>query len=177
MAYLSLDGEPLGMVPMMAKTNDGNYFLDADPLHFAEILNYLRYGELFTQDSNLLRGVKNLANYLELSELVKEIGSREDDDFDLLSEMIVQWEKIVNLGKKISESIRSAWRKKKESVKPAPKHWGTFEEIYFSFSIFSTEFSFVYQGIPEYDKAGKVLKTFQIYETHLVFAAMHTFSN
>ena len=159
MAHLSLDGEPLGMAPM-TKTNDATYFLDADPLHFTEILNYLRYGELVTQDSNLLKGVKKLANYLGLTELVKELGSREDDDFNLFSDMHVQWEKFVNFAKKISESIRTAWRKKKESVKfglqPAPKHWGTFDEIYFKFQIFSTEFSFVYQGIPAYDKAGKM---------------------
>ena len=44
-----------------------------------QILDYLRYGELVTQDSNLLKGVKKLANYLGLTELVKELGSREED--------------------------------------------------------------------------------------------------
>ena len=68
-----------GMAPM-TKTNDGVYFLDANPLHFGEILDYLRYGELVTEDSNLLKGVKKLANYLGLTELVKELGSREEDE-------------------------------------------------------------------------------------------------
>ena len=147
MAHLFMDGEPLGMAPIMAKTNDGTYFLDADPLHFKEILNYLRYGELdelVSQGSNLLKGVKMLANYLGLTELVKELESREDYDFNRFSEMQVQFETFVNFTKKILESIRAAWRKKKESVKSAPKHWGTFDEIYFRFSIFSTEFSFIY---------------------------------
>ena len=147
MAHLFKDGEPLGMAPIMTKTNDGTYFLDADPLHFKEILNYMRYGELdelVSQGSNLLKGVKMLANYLGLTELVKELESRENDDFNRFSEMQVQFETFVNFIKNILESIRAAWTKKKESVKPAPKHWGTFDEIYFRFSIFSTEFSFIY---------------------------------
>ena len=41
-----------------------------------EILDYLRYGELVTEDSNLLKGVKKLANHLGLTELVKELGSK-----------------------------------------------------------------------------------------------------
>ena len=102
---------------------------------FREILDYLRYGELVTEDSNLLKGVKKLANYLGLNELVKELGSREDDGFNRFSEMQVQFETFVNFAQKISEWIRAAWKKKKESVKQAPKHWGTFDKIYFRFSI------------------------------------------
>ena len=56
-------------------------FLGCDPLHFREILNYLRYGELVTQDSNLLRGVKKLANYFGLTELIQELESTEDNDW------------------------------------------------------------------------------------------------
>ena len=68
-----------GMAPM-AKTKEGDYFLDADPLHFREILHYLRYGKIVAQDSSLLEGVKDLANYLGLTELVNQHGSREEDD-------------------------------------------------------------------------------------------------
>ena len=69
-----------GMVPM-AKTKDGAYFLDVDPSHFREILNYLRYGKIITKDSELLECVKNLADYFGLTELIKELGSTEDNDW------------------------------------------------------------------------------------------------
>ena len=70
------------MAPM-AKTKEGAYFLDFNPLHFAEILDYLRTGRivLFEKDSNLLEGVKNLADYFGLTELIKELGSTEDNDW------------------------------------------------------------------------------------------------
>ena len=34
----------------MAKTKDGVYFLDANPVHFRETSDYLRYEELVNQD-------------------------------------------------------------------------------------------------------------------------------
>ena len=70
------------MAPM-AKTKEGAYFLDFNPLHFKEILDYLRTGRivLFEKDSNLLEGVKNLADYFGLTELIKELGSTEDNDW------------------------------------------------------------------------------------------------
>ena len=65
----------------MAMTKDGAYFLDVDPSHFREILNYLRYGKMTTKDSDLLEGVKNLADYFGLTELIRELGSAEDNDW------------------------------------------------------------------------------------------------
>ena len=65
----------------MAKTKDGAYFLDVDPSHFREILNYLRYGKMTTKDSDLLEGVKNLADYFGLTELLMELESTEDNDW------------------------------------------------------------------------------------------------
>ena len=130
-----------GMAPM-EKIKIGAYFLDADPLQFAEILNYLRYGKIITQDANILVGVKELSNHLGLTELVKELGSREDHDFNLFNEMRVQWQTFVNFAKRIFESMRDlalaeALKKKKESVKfgfqPPSKDWGTFDENYFRF--------------------------------------------
>ena len=55
--------------------------MDFNPLHFAEILDYLRTGRIarFEKDSNLLEGVKNLADYFGLTELIKELGSTEDN--------------------------------------------------------------------------------------------------
>ena len=62
----------------MAKTKDGNYFLDANPRYFEEILEFLRYGEIDIKDEELLKGVKRLANYLGLRELFKEFESEVD---------------------------------------------------------------------------------------------------
>ena len=59
----------------MVKTKDGNYFLDTNPRYFQEILDYLRFGEIFTEDKAVLKGVKSLANYFGLIELVREIES------------------------------------------------------------------------------------------------------
>ena len=106
----------------MVKTKNGAYFLDADPSHFKEILDYLRYGKIITQDANLLVGVKVLSKHLGLTELVKELESREDDNFNLYREMQFQWQTFVNFAKTIFESIRDlalaeALMKKKESVK------------------------------------------------------------
>ena len=65
----------------MAKTRDGNYFLDANPLYFQEILDYLRYGEINTEDTTVLKGVKNLANFLGLTELVTDLGFEHDSQW------------------------------------------------------------------------------------------------
>ena len=65
----------------MAKTKDGNYFLDANPLYFQEILDYLRYGEINTEDTTVLKGVKNLANYLGLTELLKDLECEHDSQW------------------------------------------------------------------------------------------------
>ena len=125
-----LNHQDQGMAPIMEKTENGDYFLDANPSHFKEILEYLRFGKIITQDANLLLGVKELSNYLGLTELVKELGSREDENFNLISEMQVQWQTFVNFAKRISESVRAfalaeAWRKKKESV-TTPRRLGDF---------------------------------------------------
>ena len=57
----------------MAKTKDGNYFLDTNPRYFQEILDYLRFGEIYTEDPSVLKGVKSLANYYGLIELAQKI--------------------------------------------------------------------------------------------------------
>ena len=41
-----------------------------------KILNYLRYGQS-TEDPDLFRGVKNLADYLGLTEMIKELESEQ----------------------------------------------------------------------------------------------------
>ena len=60
-----------GLAPM---TKDGAYFLDANPLYFGEILDYLRHGKIVAEDPNVLKGIKNLANYFRLEELIKELS-------------------------------------------------------------------------------------------------------
>jgi len=64
-----------GISPMPT-TRDGHYFLDADPEYFRIILNWLRLGEIVTEDSNSLKGVMALANYFGLEELMEEISMR-----------------------------------------------------------------------------------------------------
>jgi len=64
-----------GLAPM-PKTKEGAYFLEADPIYFREILNYLRYGQS-TEDPDLFRGVKNLADYLGLTDMIKELESEQ----------------------------------------------------------------------------------------------------
>ena len=62
-----------GLAPMPL-TKDGAYFLDANPLYFGEILDYLRHGKIVAEDPNVLKGIKNLANYFRLEELIKELS-------------------------------------------------------------------------------------------------------
>ena len=69
----------------MAKTKDGNYFLDANPRYFEEILEFLRYGEIVIKDEELLKGVKRLANYLGLTELFKEFECEVDSQWIILN--------------------------------------------------------------------------------------------
>ena len=80
-----------GLAPM---TKEGAYFLDANPLYFGEILDYLRYGKIVAEDPNVLKGIKNLANYFRLEELIKELVESEPRTKD---------EKLDG-GKKIDES-------------------------------------------------------------------------
>ena len=60
----------------MPKTQEGHYFLDADPDLFKVILNWLRLGIITTNDSNLYTGVIALADYLGLDQLKNAIEDR-----------------------------------------------------------------------------------------------------
>ena len=62
-----------GLAPM-PMTKDGAYFLDANPLYFGGILDYLRHGKIVAEDPNVLKGIKTLANYFRLEELIKELS-------------------------------------------------------------------------------------------------------
>ena len=62
-----------GLAPM-PMTKEGAYFLDANPLYFGEILDYLRHGKIVSEDPNVLKGIKNLANYFRLEELIEELS-------------------------------------------------------------------------------------------------------
>merc|ERR1712142_143081 len=67
----------ISMSPM-AKTKDGAYFLDANPVYFGEILEYLRHGEISTADSALWKGIAKLANYFGLTDLALELERNND---------------------------------------------------------------------------------------------------
>ena len=47
--------EDIGMSPM-PKTEEGHFFLDADPDYFKIILNWLRYGKITTDDPCQIKG-------------------------------------------------------------------------------------------------------------------------
>ena len=61
-----------GMLPM-PKTEAGHFFLDVNPKFFEIVLEWLRLGEIITDDSGLLKGTVALANYFGLDKLVKDL--------------------------------------------------------------------------------------------------------
>merc|ERR1712241_1572593 len=65
------DHEEQGMQPL-PKTENGYYFLDADPEYFRVVLNFLRLGKLVFDDPKLSKGVLELANYFGLQEFISE---------------------------------------------------------------------------------------------------------
>ena len=60
---------------LMPKTKNGHYFLDADPKYFEVILNWLRLGEITTNDPDIKKGTLSLANYFGLEELMEQLKS------------------------------------------------------------------------------------------------------
>ena len=61
-----------GLTPM-PKTEKGHFFLDADPIYFRVILNWLRLGKVTLDNPGLLKGTMALAEYFGLEELTKEL--------------------------------------------------------------------------------------------------------
>jgi len=90
-----------GMTPM-AKTEDGYYFLDVNPLHFGEILDYLRYGEISADDPTLVKGIAKLANYFGLTDLAFELEC--DSDWVILD---LAGQKQVRMSKRSLTRFRS----------------------------------------------------------------------
>ena len=62
----------------MVKTEDGSYFLDVNPLHFGEILDYLRHAEILADDPTLVKGIAKLANHFGLTDLAFELECDSD---------------------------------------------------------------------------------------------------
>ena len=61
-----------GMTPM-PKTEKGHFFLDADPIYFRVVLNWLRLGKVALDNPGLLKGTMALAEYFGLEELTKQL--------------------------------------------------------------------------------------------------------
>ena len=57
----------------MPKTKKGHFFLDADPIYFRVILNWLRLGKVTFDNPGILKGTMALAEYFGLEELTKEL--------------------------------------------------------------------------------------------------------
>ena len=55
------------------KTEEGHYFFDFNPDYFKILLDWLRFGEITTDDANLLKGTMNIANGFGLKELVVDL--------------------------------------------------------------------------------------------------------
>ena len=65
------DHKDQGLEPL-PKTENGHYFLDADPEYFRVILNFLRHGKVILDDPKISEGVIELAHYLGLEEVILE---------------------------------------------------------------------------------------------------------
>jgi len=61
-----------GMTPM-PKTEKGHFFLDADPIYFRAILNWLRLGKVTLELKRHLKGTMALAEYFGLDKLTEEL--------------------------------------------------------------------------------------------------------
>ena len=61
-----------GLTPM-PKTEKGHFFLDADPIYFRVILNWLRLGKVTLDNPGLLKGTMALAEYFGLDKLTEEL--------------------------------------------------------------------------------------------------------
>ena len=61
-----------GMSPM-PKTEAGHFFLDVNPKFFEIVLEWLRFGEIITDDPGLLKGAQLLANYFGLDRLLEKL--------------------------------------------------------------------------------------------------------
>ena len=62
----------------MPKTENGHYFLDADPEYFRVILNFLRLGKVVLSDPKCMEGVLELADYLGLQDVILEDFERKN---------------------------------------------------------------------------------------------------
>ena len=61
-----------GMTPM-PKTKKGHFFLDADPICFRVVLNWLRLGKITLELKRHLKGTMALAEYFGLDKLTEEL--------------------------------------------------------------------------------------------------------
>ena len=60
-----------GLSPM-PRTEAGHFFLDVNPKFFEIVLEWLRLGEIITDDPALLKGALSMANYFGLDKLFEE---------------------------------------------------------------------------------------------------------
>ena len=65
-----------GLSPM-PRTEAGHFFLDVNPKFFEIVLEWLRLGEIITNDPVLLKGTLSMANYFGLDKLFMELKAVE----------------------------------------------------------------------------------------------------
>ena len=91
-----------GLSPM-PRTEAGHFFLDVNPKFFEIVLEWLRLGEIITDDPALLKGALSMANYFGLDKLLVELEAVENRS--VLSAKRKYYPDTIHLASRITDTI------------------------------------------------------------------------